>query len=195
MRPFVAFALALGLVSFASAQKLPPGWSSSSPESYRHDASTLVFGTKLARFQLAMPPEVFGASGVSAINYMGASASKLTIYVIPPDQLPTPADESEFMSAIAGIYQVLPKVQDGSVGTFLLTEDGRENRGRIATFKFQAQNRAMGTLLVVVAARQHILKFRATYPAAEEQKILVHVGEALSAMLGQDVELVTGPAK
>jgi hypothetical protein len=126
---------------------------------------------------------------------MGASASKLTIYLLPRNRVPTPTDEGEFMAGIAGIYQVLPKVQDGSVGTFLLTEDGHENRGRIATFKFQAQNRAMGTLLVVVAARQHILKFRATYPAGDEQKILVHVGEALSEMLGQDVELVTGPAK
>lgn len=195
MKQLAGFALALGAVVNAWAQSLPPGWSSPFPASYRHDASGLTFGSRLARFDLAMPPEVLDKDGASAISYLGAAASKLTIYVLPPGRLAPPADESEFFDAIAGILQMLPAVEAESVGTFVLAEDGRETQGRIATFRFKAQERVMGTMLIVVAARRHILKFRATYAFAEEQKTLVHVGEALSELLGQDIELITRPAR
>lgn len=194
MKRFAAIGIALGVATLAWAQALPPGWSSPAPASYRHDASNLVFGTRLARFELAMPPEVSGANGASAVSYMGAAVNKLTIYILPSDRLPAPADEGEFIGAIAGIVQLLPQVEAESVGTFLLAEGGQENLGRIATFRFKAQDRVMGTLLIVVAARRHILKFRATYPSADEQKALVHVGESISELLGEHLELVTRPA-
>ncbi len=194
MTRFAAVACALAFASLAWAQTLPPGWSSPDPVSYRHDASALVFGSRLARFELVMPPEVSGKDGASAINYMGATVSKLTIYILPPDRLPAPADEGEFIGALAGILQVLPQIEAQSVGTFSLAEGGHQNPGRIATFRFKAQDRVMGTLLIVVAARRHVLKFRATYPSADEQKALVHVGESMSELLGQDIELVTKPA-
>lgn len=194
MRRFAAVACALAVASLAWAQALPPGWSAPDSANYRHDASALVFGSRLARFKLVMPPEVSGKDGASAINYMGATVNKLTIYVLPPDRLPAPADEAEFISALAGILQVLPQVEAQSVGTFSLAEGGHENPGRIATFRFKAQDRAMGTLLIVVAVRRHILKLRATYPSADEQKALVHIGESISELLGQEIELVTKPA-
>ena len=195
MKRIAAFAVALGSVCCAWAQALPPGWSSPSPASYRHDGSGLLFGSRLARFELAMPPEVLDEKGASAISYIGAAASKLTIYVLPIGRQPPPADESEFFSAIAGILQMLPGVEAESVGTFLLAEDDRNNEGRVATFRFKSQDRVMGTTLIVVAARRHILKFRATYPFAEEQKALVHIGESMSGLLGQDIELITRPAR
>jgi hypothetical protein len=184
-----------GIAGPGSAQTLPSGWSSPSPASYRHDASGLTFGSRLARFDLAMPPEVLDRGAASAISYLGASGSKLTVYVSPGGPPAAPADESEFFDAIAGILQMLPAVEAESVGTFALAEDGRENQGRIATFRFKAQDRVMGTTLIVVAARRHILKLRATYAFADEQKTLVHVGEALSRLLGQDIELITRPAR
>jgi hypothetical protein len=195
LRRVAAVVCTLGVAALAWAQALPAGWSSPDAASYRHDASALVFGNRLARFELVMPPEVAGKDGASAINYMGAAQSKLTIYVLPPDRQPAPADEGEFIGALAGILQVLPQVEAQSVGTFQLAEDGRENPGRIATFRFKAQDRDMGTMLIVVAARRHILKFRATYPSADEQKALVHVGESISELLGQEIELVTKAAK
>lgn len=194
MKRIAVFACGFALASLAWAQPLPKGWSSPAPASYRHDGSGLVFGSRLARFELAMPPEVLGAGGASAISYLGATASKLTIYVLPPGRPTPPADEREFFDAIAGILQMLPEVEAGSVGTFLLVDDGRENQGRIATFRFKSKERAMGTMLIVVAARRHVLKFRATYPVDDEQKALVHVGESLSELLGQDIELITKPA-
>lgn len=187
--------VALGLAAHAWAQSLPRGWSEQFPSSYRHDASNLIFRSKLARFDLAMPPEVSDADGASAVSYMGSTVNKLTIYVLPPGRLPQPADEGEFFSALAGILQMLPQSEPGSVGTFALAEEGRENEGRIATFRFDSQGRVLGTLLIVVAARGHILKFRATYPYADEQKALVHVGESMSELLGQDIELVTKSAR
>jgi hypothetical protein len=193
MRRLTAAACALAIATLAAAQALPPGWSSPEPATYRHDGSALVFGNRIARFELVMPPEVSGKDGASAINYMGTAVSKLTIYVLPPDRRPAPADEGEFIDALAGILQVLPQVEAQSVGTFQLAENGRKNQGRIATFRFKAQERVMGTLLIVVAARRHILKFRATYPSADEQKALVHVGESISELLGQEIELVTKP--
>lgn len=154
-----------------------------------------MFGSRLARFELVIPPEVSGIDGASALNYMGATVNKLTIYVLPPERLPAPADESEFFAALAGILQMLPQVEAESVGSFLLAEAGRESPGRIATFRFRTQGRLMGTLLIVVSARRHILKFRATYPFPDEQKALVHVGESMSELLGQQIELVTKPAR
>lgn len=194
MKRFAAIFLTLGIVSLARAQALPPGWSSPDKASYRHDASSLVFGSRLARFDLAMPPEVLDAGGASAINYLAPTGSKLTIYVLPPGRFPPPSDEGEFIEAIARIFQFLPDVEARNVGTFLLAEDGRENQGRIATFRFKAQDREMGTMLIVVAARRHILKFRATYAYGDEPKALVHVGESMSELLGQDIELITKPA-
>ena len=189
-----AFLVALGLASLAWAQSLPHGWSEIFPAGYRHDASNLVFRSRLARFKLAMPPEVSDAEGASAVSYMGSTVPKLTVYVLPPARLPAPADEGEFFNAIAGMLQMLPQIEPASVGTFALTEDGGVNQGRIATFRFKSQDQVMGTLLIVVAARRHILKFRATYPFADEQKALVHVGESMSELLGQELELVTKPA-
>ena len=195
MKRLAVLVVALGLVSHAWAQPLPTSWSSRFPASFRHDASGLVFGDKLARFKLAMPPEVSGAEGASAVSYTGSTVNKLTIYVLRPDRLPPPADEGEFFDGLAGILQMIPQIEPASVGTFAVAEDGRENQGRIATFRFNLQDRVMGTMLVVVAARRHILKFRATYPFADEQKALVHVGEAIAELLGQDIELVTKPAQ
>lgn len=193
MKRIFASLCLLAVASMARAQGLPPGWSSPFPAGYRHDASGLVFGSRLARFDLAMPPEKLRESGVSAINYLGATGSKLTIYLLPPGRAPAPADENEFLGALAGLLQVLPDARAASVGTFVLAEEGRENHGRIATFRFQSQHRDMGTMLIVVAARRHLLKFRATYAYADEQKALVHVGESISELLGQDIELVTKP--
>jgi len=184
---------AFGIVALASAQALPPGWSSPSPSAYRHDASDLLFSNMLARFELVMPPEVFGADGASAISYVSRGVGKLTIYVLPPVRVPPPADEGEFMDAVTGIAQMLPNAEEESIGSFRLVEDDRESIGRIATFRFKSQDRQMSTLLIVVAARRHILKFRATYPSADGPKALVHVGESITALLGQDVELITQP--
>jgi len=194
MNRFAAILVALALATAVSAQALPPGWSSPYPSAYRHDASNLFFRNMLARFELVMPPEVSGANGASAISYMSPGVGKLTIYVLPPVRLPPPADDGEFLDAVTSIAEMLPNAEHESVGSFRLVEDDRENIGRIATFRFKAQDREMSTLLVVVAARRHILKFRATYPSADEQKALVHVGESLSELLGQDIELITQPA-
>ena len=195
LKRFAAILLALGFASVAGAQSLPRGWSEHFPAGYRHDASNLVFGSKLARFELAMPPEVSDADGASAVSYMGSTVNKLTIYVLPANRLPAPADEGEFFSAIAGILQMLRQIEPASVGTFTLPEEGRENEGRVATFRFESQGQILGTLVIVVGARAHILKLRATYPSADEQKALVHVGESMSELLGQDIELVTKPAQ
>lgn len=195
MKRFAALVVALGLISLAAAQSLPLGWSEQFPASYRHDASNLVFGDKLARFELAMPPEVSGADGASAVSYTGSTVDKLTIYVLRPDRLPAPADEGEFFDGLAGIVQMIPQIEPVSVGTFALAENGRENQGRVATFRFTSQDRAMGTMLIVVAARRHILRFRATYPFIDEPKALVHVAEAIAELLGQDIELITKPAQ
>lgn len=195
MKRLAALVVAIGIASHAWAQSLPPGWSELFPASYRHDGSSLVFGSKLARFERAMPPEVSGANGASAVSYTGTTVNKLTIYVLPPDRLPAPADEGEFFDAIAGVLQMIPQIEPASVGTFTLAEHGGKNLGRIASFRFKLQDRVMGTMLIVVAARRHILKFRATYPFADEQKALVHVAESMAELLGQDIELVTKPAQ